>query len=29
MRSGEIYYKEYFAGIITETDDGEWLCFPS
>ena len=25
MRSGKVYYKEYFAGIITETDDGEYV----
>ena len=25
MRSGKVYYKEYLAGIITETDDGEYL----
>ena len=25
MRKGKVYYKEYFAGIITETDDGEFV----
>jgi serine/threonine-protein kinase HipA len=25
MRSGKVYYKNYFAGIITETDDGEYI----
>lgn len=25
MRSGKVYYKEYLAGIITETDEGEYL----
>ena len=25
MREGKIIYKEYFAGIITETDDGEYV----
>jgi serine/threonine-protein kinase HipA len=25
MRKGKIYYKEIFAGIITETNDGEYI----
>lgn len=25
MRQGRVFYKEYFAGIITETDDGEFV----
>jgi serine/threonine-protein kinase HipA len=25
MRSGKVYYKDYLAGIITETDDGEYV----
>ena len=25
MRKGKVYYKEYFAGIITETNDGEFV----
>jgi len=25
MRSAEIYYKDNLAGILTETDDGEYL----
>ena len=25
MRKGKVYYKEHFAGIITETDDGEFV----
>lgn len=25
MRQAKIYYKEYFAGILTETDDGEYV----
>lgn len=25
MRSGKVYYKNHLAGIITETDDGEYL----
>lgn len=25
MRQGKVFYKEYLAGIITETDDGEYL----
>lgn len=25
MRRGNVFYKEYFAGLITETDDGEYL----
>ena len=25
MRKGKIYYKEHFAGIITETNDGEFV----
>lgn len=25
MRSGKVYYSEYFAGTITETDDGEYI----
>ncbi len=25
MRKGEVYYKNYFAGIITETDEGEYI----
>jgi serine/threonine-protein kinase HipA len=28
MRKGKVYYKEHFAGIITETDDGEFVfCY--
>ena len=25
MRQGRVYYKEHFAGIITETDDGDFV----
>jgi serine/threonine-protein kinase HipA len=25
MRKGKVYYKEHFAGIITETNDGEFI----
>lgn len=25
MRKGKVLYKNYFAGIITETDDGEYV----
>ena len=25
MRQGKVYYKEYLAGIITETDEGEYV----
>jgi serine/threonine-protein kinase HipA len=25
MRKGKVYYKEHFAGIITETNDGEFV----
>jgi serine/threonine-protein kinase HipA len=25
MRTGNVYYKEHFAGIISETDDGEFV----
>jgi serine/threonine-protein kinase HipA len=25
MRKGKVYYKEHFAGVITETDDGEFV----
>lgn len=25
MRQGKVLYKDNFAGIITETDDGEYL----
>lgn len=25
MRQGRVYYKGHFAGIITETDDGEYV----
>ncbi|PKP41774.1 MAG: phosphatidylinositol kinase [Bacteroidetes bacterium HGW-Bacteroidetes-10] len=25
MREAKVYYKELFAGILTETDDGEYL----
>ena len=25
MRQGKVYYNEHFAGIITETDDGEFV----
>ena len=25
MRKGKVYYKEHFAGIIKETDDGEFV----
>jgi len=24
MRDGKVFYKDYFAGIITQTDDGEF-----
>ncbi len=24
MRKGKVYYKEYLAGILTETDEGEY-----
>jgi serine/threonine-protein kinase HipA len=24
MRKGKVFYKEHFAGVITETDDGEF-----
>jgi len=28
MREGKVYYKELFAGILTETDDGEYVfCY--
>lgn len=28
MRKGKVYYKVHFAGIITETDDGEFVfCY--
>jgi serine/threonine-protein kinase HipA len=28
MRKGKVFYKEHFAGIITETDDGEFVfCY--
>ena len=28
MRKGKVYYKEHFAGFITETDDGEFVfCY--
>ena len=25
MRKGKVYYKEYFAGIISESNDGEFV----
>jgi serine/threonine-protein kinase HipA len=25
MRQGKVFYKDYFAGLITETDDGEYV----
>jgi serine/threonine-protein kinase HipA len=25
MRQGKVFYKEYLAGIITETDEGEYI----
>jgi len=25
MRQGKVYYKDYFAGMITETNDGEYV----
>lgn len=25
MRKGKVFYKEHFAGIITETDEGEFV----
>jgi serine/threonine-protein kinase HipA len=25
MRQGKVFYKDDFTGIITETDDGEYL----
>lgn len=25
MRQGKVYYKDIFAGILTETDDGDYL----
>lgn len=25
MRKGEVYYKDIFAGVILETDDGEYI----
>ncbi len=25
MRQGKVFYKNYFAGVITETDDGEYV----
>jgi serine/threonine-protein kinase HipA len=25
MRKGKVYYKEHFAGVITETNDGEFV----
>jgi len=25
MRKGKVYYKEHFAGILTETNDGEFV----
>ena len=25
MRQGQVYYKDYLAGILTETDEGEYL----
>lgn len=25
MRKGEVFYKNHFAGTITETDDGEYI----
>ena len=25
MRQGKVYYKDHFAGIVTETNDGEYV----
>ncbi len=25
MRQGKVFYKEYLAGLLTETDDGEYV----
>ena len=25
MRQGKVFYKDYFAGIITETDEGDYV----
>ena len=25
MRQGKVYYQDYYAGLITETDDGEYV----
>jgi len=25
MRKGKVFYKEHFAGVVTETDDGEFV----
>ena len=25
MRQGKVYYKDHLAGIVTETDDGEYV----
>lgn len=25
MRRGKVYYKEYFAGMLTETNDGDYV----
>jgi len=25
MRQGKVFYKDYLAGIITETDEGEYI----
>lgn len=25
MRQGKVFYKEHFAGLITETDDGDYV----
>lgn len=25
MRQGNVFYKDFFAGVITETDDGEYV----
>lgn len=25
MRKGKVFYKDYFAGIVTETDEGEYV----
>lgn|GEM_PF-2620613 len=25
MRQGKVFYKDYFAGVIKETDEGEYI----